>query len=206
MTASSIDSPRTSLDLGSKVVNGLLAVKPLARFAKNQARSMMIKRAESIGVNWSKEAQTLRDRGFDIWDQERQALETPDLDYPDYYLTSFHAYDEGNLSWQAATEVEVAAYAAHARIWDLESKQGDERLRQTFHDFLHQEMGQEPNDILDIGCSVGMSTFALQDRYPHARITGLDLSSYFLAVAQHRAHQEQRSIQWIHQALSPIHI
>lgn len=182
------------------MVNGLLAVKPLAKFAKNQARSMMIKRAESIGVNWTAEAQLLRDRGPEVWEQERQALETPELDYPDYYLTSFHAYDEGNLSWNAATEVEVASYAAHARIWNLESKQGDERLRQTFHDFLQQTLHHPPQDILDVGCSVGLSTFALQDRYPQALITGVDLSSYFLAVAQHRAKQANRSIQWVHQA------
>jgi ubiquinone/menaquinone biosynthesis C-methylase UbiE len=194
------DNPKSDLDLGSKVVNRLLAVKPLAKFAKNQARSMMIKRAESIGVNWSAEAQALRDRGTEVWNQERQALENPNLDYPDYYLTSFHAYDEGNLSWNAATEVEVASYAAHARIWNLESNQGDERLRQTFHDFLQQEMAIAPQDILDVGCSVGMSTFALQNRYPQAQITGLDLSPYFLTVAQHRAQQEQRSITWIHRA------
>ena len=31
--------------------------------------------------------------------------------YPDYYLKPFHAYDEGNLSWLAAFEVEPATFA-----------------------------------------------------------------------------------------------
>ena len=29
------------------------------------------------------------------------ALTNPDVTYPDYYRVPFHAYDEGNLCWQA---------------------------------------------------------------------------------------------------------
>lgn len=189
----------TKIDISSKLINGLLAVKPLADFAKQRARSMMIKRAESIGVNWTAEAQALRDRGQQTWESERQTIETVNLSYPDYYLTSFHAYESGNLSWDAATEVEVASYAAHARIWsELGAKAGDERLRQTFHEFIASKIETPIQNILDLGCSVGLSTFALQDVYPQAQITGLDLSPYFLAVAQHRARQAERSITWLH--------
>jgi hypothetical protein len=38
--------------LVSQLVNSLLSIKPLAKFAKNQARELIIKRAESIGVAW----------------------------------------------------------------------------------------------------------------------------------------------------------
>ena len=34
-----------------------------------------------------------------------------------------------------------------------------------------------------------MSTFALQETFPDAQITGLDLSPYFLAVAKYRAEE-----------------
>uniref|UniRef100_A0A453PHM9 Methyltransferase type 11 domain-containing protein n=1 Tax=Aegilops tauschii subsp. strangulata TaxID=200361 RepID=A0A453PHM9_AEGTS len=36
------------------------------------------------------------------------------------------------------------------------------------------------NDILDIGCSVGVSTRYLAERFPSAKAVGLDLSPYFL--------------------------
>lgn len=36
----------------SRVVNQVLAIKPLWNWARGQARTMMIKRAESIGVDW----------------------------------------------------------------------------------------------------------------------------------------------------------
>jgi len=38
--------------LVSQLVNSLLAVKPLADLAKHQARELIIKRAEAIGVAW----------------------------------------------------------------------------------------------------------------------------------------------------------
>jgi ubiquinone/menaquinone biosynthesis C-methylase UbiE len=44
-----------------------------------------------------------------------------------------------------------------------------------------------------------MSTFALQEIYPQAKITGLDLSPYFLAVARN-SHKCNATINWVHAA------
>jgi ubiquinone/menaquinone biosynthesis C-methylase UbiE len=192
--------------LASQLVNGVLAVQPLANLAKHQARSMMIKRAESIGVSWRQEVQALRSRQGNTefatdWDRELAQLQSG-LTYPDYYLTSFHAYEQGNLSWDAAMEVEVAAHAVHARIWPEAGAKGDAMLRQSFHRLLQQEISPDPQVILDIGCSVGMSSFALQALYPQAQITGIDLSPYFLAVAQYQAQRRNlaQPITWVHAA------
>jgi ubiquinone/menaquinone biosynthesis C-methylase UbiE len=181
----------------SRLVNGILAIKPLADFAKQKARNMMIQRAEKIGVPWRQTVQELRSRD---WEPDLKRVTNPQLTYPDYYLRSFHAYDNGNLSWQAAFEVEVAAYAVHAGIWPNAGAQGDTRLRQTYRDILKAQIVEAPEDIVDLGCSVGMSTFALQDAYPQARITGVDLSPYFLAVADDSSQQRQASINWVHAA------
>lgn len=183
--------------LASRFVNGVLAIKPLASLAKHQARQMMIKRAKKIGVNWLEEAQTLQARN---WQADFAKVQNPKLSYPEYYLRSFHAYETGNLSWEAASEVESAAYAVHARIWQDAGVKGDRMLRQSYHDIIKQQIPQEPQDILDLGCSVGLSTFALQKVYPHAKITGLDLSAYFLAVAHYRSEQHHVNVNWIHAA------
>jgi ubiquinone/menaquinone biosynthesis C-methylase UbiE len=46
---------------------------------------------------------------------------------------------------------------------------------------------------------VGMSTFAMQEVYPEAHLTGLDLSPYFLSIANYRAQQQQSApINWVH--------
>jgi len=187
----------TAPGLASRLVNKVLAIKPLANLAKHQARQMMIKRAEKIGVPWTKEVQALRSHN---WENHLTQVQNPQLNYPDYYLRSFHAYEQGNLNWDAALEVEVAAYAVHAGIWSNAGAKGDTMLRQSYHDILKSKIADEPRDILDLGCSVGMSTFALQKVYPQAKITGLDLSPYFLAVAHYRSHQRHAQINWVHAA------
>ncbi|QZZ19720.1 class I SAM-dependent methyltransferase [Leptothermofonsia sichuanensis E412] len=175
--------------LMSRLVNGILSIKPLANLAKDRARQMMIQRAEAIGVHWIKEVENLKARD---WSADLAAVQNPDLIYPNYYLTSFHAYEEGDLGWEPALEVEVAAHTVHSGIWKEAGAEGDARLRQSYHDILKTSLPEPPRDIVDIGCSVGMSTFALQATYPNAHITGVDLSPYFLAVARYRTHLREQ--------------
>ena len=193
----------TTLGLASRLVNTLLSIKPLADFTKNQARTMMIKRAESIGVPWRDNVKKLRSHD---WEREIKTVENSQLVYPDYYLTSFHAYEKGNLSWDAALEVESAAYAVRANIWPDAGKEGDAKLRQSYHQVLQEQVSFQPQTILDLGCSVGMSTLTLQDIYPEAKMTGVDLSPYFLAVAQYRSQDKNKNkkINWLHAAAESI--
>jgi ubiquinone/menaquinone biosynthesis C-methylase UbiE len=186
----------TTSTLASQFVNVLLSIKPLANLAKHQARTMMIKRAEKIGVPWRQRVEELRTHD---WDSELVEVQNTQLTYPEYYLRSFHAYEKGNLSWDAALEVEVAAYAVHAGISPEAGAKGDSKLRQSYHNIV-KEIAIQPQDILDIGCSVGMSTFALRELYPSANLTGVDLSPYFLAVAQYNSRQRHTEMNWRHAA------
>lgn len=189
--------------LASRLVNGVLSIKPLANLAKHQAREMMMKRAEKIGVHWRQEVQALLSRN---WDAELLSVQNPDIVYPKYYLTSFHAYEKGNMSWESATEVEVAARTVHAGIWPEAGAEGDAKLRASYHAIIKSQIASSPQDIVDLGCSVGMSTFALGEVYPEAKVTGVDLSPYFLAVAKYRSQQResellnQKSPTWVHAA------
>lgn len=191
--------------LVSQLVNMLLSIAPLAKFAKHRARALIIKRAEAIGVKWRDDVKFLRSRGGSEafspqWNVDLAQITNPNLKYPDYYLTSFHAYDRGNLSWDAAMEVEVAAYSVHAKIFAETGTSGDARLRQSYHDLLLATLPTAPQAIVDLGCSVGMSTFALQQVYPDADLTGVDLSPYFLAIANYRAAQLGQKMTWVHAA------
>jgi len=190
MTATIDNNP----GLASRLVNKVLAIKPLANLAKHQARQMMIKRAEKIGVPWTKRVQELKTRD---WETDLTQVQNPQVAYPDYYLKSFHAYEQGNLDWEAALEVEVAAHAVHAGIWKDSGAQGDRLLRSSYHEIIISQI-PNPQTILDLGCSVGMSTFALQELYPNAAITGLDLSPHFLAVAKYSSIERNSAINWLH--------
>lgn len=61
-----------------------------------------------------------------------------------------------------------------------------------------------PQTILDIGCSVGLSSRYLATAYPQAQVTGLDLSPYMLAVGELRERQlgggagQRQRIRYIH--------
>lgn len=191
------NSPQIELGLASRLVNSILAIKPLANFAKGRARNMMINRAESIGVPWRENVRQLSRRN---WDNDLENVANPDIQYPAYYTTSFHAYDQGNLSWQAAWEVESASRAVHAQIWSKGDVSGDPMLRQSYSQVMQANIQTAPTKILDLGCGAGMSTFELQDIYPEAEVTGIDLSPYFLAVAKYRGQQHDRNVKWIHRA------
>ena len=53
--------------------------------------------------------------------------------------------------------------------------------------FAQQHGARTFQDILDIGCSAGISTRALAEAFPEAAtLRGLDLSPHFLAVAEYR--------------------
>jgi SAM-dependent methyltransferase len=170
--------------LASRLVNGVLSIKPLADLAKHQARDMMMKRAAKIGVYWRQEVQALLARN---WDAELLSVQNPDIVYPKYYLTSFHAYEKGNMSWESATEVEVAARTVHAGIWPEAGAEGDAKLRASYHEIIKSQIPSSPQDIVDLGCSVGMSTFALGE----AQYRSQQRESEFI---------NQKSPTWVHAA------
>ncbi|EAZ90871.1 class I SAM-dependent methyltransferase [Crocosphaera chwakensis] len=192
-----VTSYKSQPSLASRLINGILSIKPLAKLAKYQARKMIINRAEKIGVPWRDNVRQLQAHN---WEEELEKVQNQNLIYPDYYVCSFHGYETGNLSWESALEVESAAYAVHASIWPSAGVKGDPRLRHNYHEILKQQLSLTPQTILDIGCSVGMSTFPLQELYPNAKVTGLDLSAYHLAVAQYRSQQRNLAIDWVHGA------
>jgi len=180
------------------LLEGIFKVKPIMGFAAANARKMMVKRGESIGYSWSDEVDALK-RAKEQLDAEYERLLDADLhsNYPSYYCVPFHAYDEGNLSWQAAMEAEPAAVTVHSPLYgdnpsDLRPD-GDRMLRHRFHQemvvMLKERGGMTPERIVDIGCSTGLSTMKLHETFPTAKITGVDLSPYMCAVGAYKLQQ-----------------
>ena len=186
----------------SRFVNLLIQTRPIYAIMKRQARQVMIKNAEKNGIPWRQTYQELETSGV-----KEQLAETTDerIVYPDYYKMPFHAYPEGNLCWPAAFEAESATYTIGLRTWpqeDLTWEAGQNRLRSSFHQVLAEYGPAQVRDILDIGCSVGISTLALHRFYEKTqaaqmRTVGLDLSPYMLAVAKMRDGKGEIA-EWIH--------
>jgi ubiquinone/menaquinone biosynthesis C-methylase UbiE len=189
-------------DLLSRFVNLLIQTKPLYQVMKYQARQVLIKTAEKNGVAWRQYCEDFEHSEVKNLFPE---LENPNVTYPDYYQVPFHAYDSGNLSWQAAFEAIPATYAMGLRVWKDESiswETAHQRLRNSFLEILGSHSPNKVTDILDIGCSVGISTLSLH-RYYQQRQTepiktvGLDLSPYMLSVAKISDTEEEIS-EWVH--------
>lgn len=189
-------------DLLSRFVNLLIQTKPIYSIMKSQARRVLIKTAEQNGIQWRENYKTLEAS------QAQQTLtevSNPTLTYPDYYQVPFHAYDQGNLCWPAAFEAESATYSMALRVWPQETltwQAAQDRLRSSFHEVLAQHGPSQVNNILDIGCSIGLSTQTIHSYYQTSQQTpvntvGLDLSPYMLSVA--KTQDKSNSIsQWLH--------
>ncbi len=67
----------------------------------------------------------------------KSQIEDTTLQYPDYYHEKFHAYDGGNLDWEATWEFEVAAATTAMRIFKddkITSDAASHALRRSFLD------------------------------------------------------------------------
>lgn len=198
------------MNLMTGAVNALFSFKPFFRFAARKAREMMQERGEAIGHPWGPGLAALSQHD---WDAELARVRDSELEYPDYYVKPFHAYENGNLSWDAALEADLAARAVHATVFDpLRNEldpEGDRKLRESYHEklkgFLAAPRCRPPASVVDIGCATGLSTFALLEAFPEAsRFVGVDLSPFFLAVANYRL-RERFSCQGKEEVVTFIH-
>ena len=193
------DTHPTSSRRGSltdAVIRRALAVKPLWAVAKAQARRMMIQRAERLGIPWRERVAAYEQVA---WVPLFEEINDPDLAYPANYQASFHGYDAGHLCWEAAFEFEVASNAVHSSLYPEAGPCSDQALRAGFHRALLAQLPQPPSTVLDLHCTVGLSSFALQAAFPHAAITALDFSPHYLAVARHEAQRQGVPIRaWRH--------
>ncbi len=189
-------------DLLSRFVNLLIKTKPIYSIMQRQARRVLIQTAEKNGIPWRNNYRELEQSDAkNLLD----SITNNDLVYPDYYQVPFHAYDEGNLCWQAAYEAGSATYSMALRVWkdeDITWQEAQQRLRHSFYRVLAEYISAPITKILDLGCSVGISTLALHRYFDQKQdnpieTIGLDLSPYMLAVAQTKDTNQEIS-QWLH--------
>ena len=73
-------------------------------------------------------------------------------------------------------------------MWDVRQyeRYHDERSR-PFFDLLARVPDGDPDEIVDLGCGTGELTLALSERWPRARVTGIDPSKEMLVAARGRS-------------------
>ena len=75
-----------------------------------QARASIVKTAEDNGIPWVDAKEWIKKREDTPWSagDDNNVHKYDSINYPEYYRQSFHAYSEGNLSYDAAFEQELA--------------------------------------------------------------------------------------------------
>ena len=145
-----------------------------------QAKRTMVSTAEENGVAWTSALAWLKARG--PWVLPESEETTP---VPSYYREPFHAYEEGNLCWEAALEGEIASRAVGARNFPDYGADGELAFRGAFDEALVSMGANVPEGglVVDLGCASGISTRRIAANWPGARaVMGIDLSPHFLAV------------------------
>ena len=202
-------SPRwadSSRGLG-RLIETLIGISLFRRPLFFQARQLIIRTAERNGIPWRQRREELRQAAEPLRASSISAGVRP----PDYYIARFHAYEQGNLCWQAAAEAEQATDAMALRVWpdqQLTPVEAQQMLRDAIHAAVEPLLNGVQHRVLDLGCSVGVSTQALarwlnsraaQRGEPSPELIGLDLSPDMLAVARVRDREALVS-EWRHAA------
>ena len=172
-------APACAFDLMSALLKSPLYTNLLVP----ATRSMMITTAKENGVPWADAVTWIR--GAVAWELDAQDA---DVDVPAYYRQPFHAYEPGNLCWEAAWEAEAASRAVGARNYPAFGADGEEAFRGAFDDGLVKAGARAPGrgeTVLDLGCSTGHATRRLAAKFPLCTsVVGVDLSPHMLAVAR----------------------
>ena len=184
----------------------------LSNVFKKSARDWFISRAEKKGIKWKEMVYDNRgnlDKLESIYDN----ITDTSIIYPEYYTQAFHGYDTGNLNWEAAFEGEAATLSMAVNYWkNADPIVTEQWLRYNVSNNIksylydnnrdcNKEFCDTSNikDILDVGCSVGISTEYLSNSFLNLNsVTGLDLSPYFISMANYRANELKLPINYIH--------
>jgi len=109
LPASSALFPTAAQPLGRRLLDAALNSPLYRAVLVPQAKRTMVSTAEQNGVPWSDALE---------WIQSQGPWSLPDgeaVSAPEYYRQPFHAYEMGNLCWEAALEGEIASRAVGAR-------------------------------------------------------------------------------------------
>lgn len=194
--------------ISGRLVNAIISIPPVWALMSAASRKIIAGYARSGGADWDTHVKEL---GRRMPTSEREDILTKvtdaGLNYPEYYIRSFHAYAEGNMGWKPAFEAFPATVAIAYRTWTESGNEvGDmspfelvlanraqtfAAAMKMFPEFENHLKTQQSVRIVDAGAGVGLSTLAalievrkIVGDGVDVEIVGNDASPYMIAVAQ----------------------
>ena len=169
---------------------------------KGKARSWFIDRAKQEGIDWDSMVHESVIQISRLKELKKTSIDYT-IQYPDYYTQPFHGYNDGNLNWLSAHEGAAASLSMAVNYWKgVNPITTQNWLRYNISNNIKRYIKDttliKPTDILDVGCSVGISTEFLYNSFKKSNITGIDLSPYFIAQAKLRSENFGFNIDYFH--------
>lgn len=175
----------------------------LSTAMKGHARKWFITRATDKGIDWEGKSKFYMAKINEL-EVKEEAMFASDVKYPSYYTRPFHGYDEGNLNWLAACELEASTESMSSGYFaDVDPAAGAARMRQTFasniEGFAQRHEARPLRQLLDMGCSIGISTEEHLKRIESVEsAVGVDLSPHFLAIGKLNAERKELPVSYVH--------
>ena len=170
---------------------------------KDVARKWFIYRAEKAGIDWYHLVEQNKMK-MNFLEYMYKNIENDKIKYPEYYIKPFHGYDKGNLNWNAALEGDAATLSIAVNYWKNNDPHLSEQwlrynITKNIDNYYKNLKLPTFNKVLDVGCSIGVSTEYISKSYPDVKdITGIDLSPYFLAIATFNSVEKNLPIKYYH--------
>lgn len=148
-------------------------------------RKQIVQKSEKMGLPWTEFMNEQWDN-LDTLKAKAKAMTNPDVTIPEYYYAPIHAYDDGNLCWESAMEEDLWSKLMIAPLYD-NALDGDVQMRQKWLSITGDAVGNVDSvkAATDLGCGTGLSMYMLDSKFKSLeKITGVDLSTYKLAVCE----------------------
>lgn len=166
-----------------KVMDFLFGIPILHDILFGVYRKQIVEKSEKMGLAWT----SFMD---DMWESlpdlqaSAERIKNPDVVIPDYYYAPIHAYADGNLCWESAMEEDLWSKLMIAPLYN-NALDGDVQMRQQWLTVTNRAIKPNPKFATDLGCGTGLSMYMLDSKWPSIeRVTGVDLSTYKLAVCE----------------------
>eukprot|EP00541_Cyclophora_tenuis_P014597 CAMPEP_0116578240 /NCGR_PEP_ID=MMETSP0397-20121206/21590_1 /TAXON_ID=216820 /ORGANISM="Cyclophora tenuis, Strain ECT3854" /LENGTH=344 /DNA_ID=CAMNT_0004107595 /DNA_START=720 /DNA_END=1755 /DNA_ORIENTATION=+ len=138
----------------------------LTQKAKDDVKAWFVERGDKKGVPFAALIDYFRSHQS-VVEEHFQDLWNVDLEYPNYYTKTFHGYETGNLSFEAAEDCLPATLSISLTYWpDTSPIVTADWMRFNFTNAIQDyrarhSLNDSPRTILDVAGSVGVSTKAL---------------------------------------------
>ena len=175
-----------------KVFDFLLSIPVVHDVLFGVYRMQVVEKSEKMGLPWT----ALMNKQWDALPQLKalaDKVKDPKVIIPEYFYAPIHAYKDGNLCWESALEEDLWSKLMIAPLYK-NALDGDVQMRQQWLTITNRAVQGSPKTATDLGCGTGLSMYMLDAKWPSIeKVTGVDLSTYKLAVCQEKKSEMEPS-------------